>query len=242
MVGICPFCQRERKEITLAVNGRTLLVPVACPCELRHYEKEKRKSEYHHRTLQLESYFPPPELSRYRKPFTLHPGVERAYTLVSSYIESLRENLSSGRGLLFFGPPGVGKTHLAASVFFAAQEDFHTGLFISAPSLMVHFDRALDEEGLSEWELLELILSPELFILDDLGAERQSSRSRERLYSVLSGRYTERRSTIITTNFPDPPGLLHHLGERLFDRLVEVTTFVKCSGSSFRQGKEGSCV
>lgn len=238
MMGVCPFCQRERKEIPLSVNGRTFLVPVACSCELRHYEKEKREGAYHHQMAQLVSYFPLPDLSRYRNPFTLHPGVEKAHTLVSSYIESLRENLSSGRGLLFFGPPGVGKTHLAASVFFAAQEDFHTGLFISSSALMVHFDRALDEEGLSEWELLELILSPELFVLDDLGAERQSSRSRERLYNVLSGRYTERRSTLITTNLPNPQELLRHLGERLFDRLVEVTTFVKCAGSSFRQGKE----
>lgn len=232
----CSLCGRELPEIPVVLGGKTLLVPVACPCELAAWEREKREREYRHRLAYLESYFPPQDLSRYQGPFQVHPGVARAKEVVASYLGKLSENLDCGRGLILFGPPGVGKTHLAARVHLEAQKTLRLSLFLSVPSLMVHFDRAMDEEGLSEWELCELTLSPDLLILDDLGAERQNGRTRERLYNVLSGRYTRKRATILTTNFTTAPALLQHLGARLFDRLMEVSTLVPLSGKSFRQG------
>lgn len=119
-----------------------------------------------------------------------------------------------GRNLLLLGPVGVGKTHAAVAAVRAQ-----------------HFDRGTDVRFLPVVELLDLLrpggpdnalydlADTDLLVLDDLGSERPTEWTAERLYALINRRWLEVRPTVCTTNL-DPDGLRAAVGERVFSRLV----------------------
>lgn len=119
-----------------------------------------------------------------------------------------------GRNLLLLGPVGVGKTHAAVA---AARTQ--------------HFDRGTDVRFLPVVELLDLLrpggpenalydlADTDLLVMDDLGSERATDWTAERMYALINRRWLERRPTIATTNL-DPDQLQAAVGDRVFSRLV----------------------
>ena len=86
----------------------------------------------------------------------------------------------------------------------------------------------------AEFDLLELLKIADLLVLDDLGVEVENKRSKERLYEIIVGRYNSRKATIITTNLRNQNEMIQWLGARVFDRLLESSTFIEFSGQSYR--------
>src|SRR5690606_15136976 len=67
----------------------------------------------------------------------------KAYVTVTNYIENLEENIKNGRGLLFQGSYGTGKTYISAIVRRAVLKTGHSVLFISFPE---YFQRMADKQ------------------------------------------------------------------------------------------------
>lgn len=119
-----------------------------------------------------------------------------------------------GRNLLLLGPVGVGKSHAAV-----------------AAVRPLHFDRAAEVRFLPVVELLDLLrpggpdgalydlADTEVLVLDDLGSERPTEWTAERLYALINRRWLEVRPTVATTNL-EPDALRDAVGERVFSRLV----------------------
>ncbi len=130
-----------------------------------------------------------------------------------------------GRNLMLAGPVGVGKTHAAVAACRCA-----------------FFDRGQDVAFWPVVELLDLLrpggpaeamheaMDVDLLILDDLGGERPTDWTAERLYAIVNRRWLEERPTVGTTNLPlshkvAPEGytgqtLEEAVGGRTFSRLV----------------------
>lgn len=149
----------------------------------------------------------------------------------------------SERGLMFMGPPGAGKTHLAVAIlrhlrlekgvqarFYDVQDLLRT--------LQATFDR---QSGMSELELLQPVLSTEVVLLDDLGLRQFTPWVEETLTHIIMTRYNERRPTLITTNYPDEPGdartptLTDRIGPRVRSRLHEMCHLVSVRAQDFRR-------
>jgi len=107
---------------------------------------------------------------------------------------------SEGKGITFVGTPGVGKTHLAVGILKKIYRDKGIkGRFFDTKDLIYRLKALIDEGKTSK--AIRKILSYPLIVLDDLGSERLSEWQREIISYIISYRYNNLKSTIITTNF-----------------------------------------
>ncbi|HEX6229045.1 MAG TPA: ATP-binding protein [Solirubrobacterales bacterium] len=174
---------------------------VARPCECRE-QRLKRG-----RVRGIASVIPP----RYRGVSFDRPPVsdmERALetkgavSRVKSYVDSLDENLKSGRGIWFLGDVGTGKTTLAMLISKTALERGHSVAIYSAPKLLARIRRTYESEpGVDSYsQFFERLTSVDLLHIDDLGAERQTDWVIEQFYAIVNERYETQRSIMVTCN------------------------------------------
>lgn len=127
----------------------------------------------------------------------------------------------AGRNLLLLGPVGVGKSHAAVA---AARMQFDRGAEVRFLPVVELLDML--RPGGPDGALYELA-DIELLVLDDLGSERPTDWTAERLYSLVNRRWLEERPTIATSNLSAVcsdgqaiSDLEAALGPRVFSRLV----------------------
>jgi DNA replication protein DnaC len=118
--------------------------------------------------------------------------------------------LEKGANLIVFGPPGGGKSHLAAALGLALVENGWRVLFARTTDLVQKLQLARRELGLEA--AIAKLDKYHLLILDDLAYVSKDQAETSVLFELISARY-ERRSLLITANqpfgdwgkvFPDP--------------------------------------
>ena len=147
------------------------------------------------------------------------------------------------KGLFFQGPPGVGKTHLAVAVL---RQVISTrgarGLFYDTRDLLRVIRSTYDPVNRTqEMDVLRPVIECDLLVLDDLGAEKTSEWVEETLNLIVNSRYSERRTTVFTSNYDDnpdntdPDSLLFRIGFRMRSRLHEMCEFLYLDGGDYRE-------
>jgi len=166
-----------------------------------------------------------------------------------------------GRGILFTGPSGLGKTHLAISILkYVVTHRGATGYFWEHKELLDKLRSFYDGRVAgAEDRLLRSVITCDLLVLDDLGDITPSDWTWDTTSYILNSRYNENRSTIITTNrvnaspFQAGEGeetgqlggqkkarkngrtLGDQIGERMRSRLQEMCVVVEMQGEDYRQ-------
>jgi DNA replication protein DnaC len=148
-----------------------------------------------------------------------------------------------GKGLFFEGEPGVGKTHLATAVLTQVIRTTGAhGVFYDVRDLLKVIRSTYNSSiRATEIEVLRPVMTAELLVLDDIGAEKTSEWVEETMNLIVNTRYNERRATIFTSNFPDipddtePNSLLYRIGHRMRSRLHEMCEFQVLDGGDYRE-------
>jgi DNA replication protein DnaC len=149
------------------------------------------------------------------------------------------EFLADRTNVVFVGPSGVGKTHLANALGQLACLRGHRTRFVLAADLVNDLVAAQAKNTLHR--RLTAYAAPQLLIVDELGYLSFDTRGADLLYQVFNRRY-QRASTIVTTNLPfkDWAKLFHNAAaaSAIADRLVHKGLLVKIEGKSRRSDQE----
>jgi DNA replication protein DnaC len=108
-------------------------------------------------------------------------------------------------GLLFMGPVGVGKTHLAIAVLKDLIDRKGVScLFYESGSLLKAIQDSYNPVSqTSEMRVLAPVYQAEVLVLDELGASVPTNWVRDTLYQIINSRYNNKKLTIFTTNYND---------------------------------------
>ena len=146
------------------------------------------------------------------------------------------EWLAGGANLLMFGPPGGGKSHLAAAFGLALVENGWRVLFMRTTDLVQRLQVARQELALES--AIAKLDKYHLLVLDDLAYVSKDQAETSVLFELIAARY-ERRSMLITANqpfgewgkvFPDQAMTL-----AVIDRLVHHATILEMNVESYRR-------
>jgi DNA replication protein DnaC len=239
---VCPVCSGSGLRVVVTGSGDRYAEECACRAAERMVLRLRRANiprRYEHCTLQS-----------YESVFRgCDPSLLPAHFGASKFVEDFPKR-TEGRGLLFVGTVGLGKTHLAVAILRAIiTEKQVRGLFCDYRDLLKQIQNSYNPQvATTEMELLRPVFNAEVLVLDELGATKPTEWVWDTVAHILNTRYNDKRTTIITTNYPDlPPGsaqqgravreesLGDRIGERMRSRLAEMCVTVNLRGDDFRR-------
>jgi len=151
--------------------------------------------------------------------FTFQSGVR--LSLLGSALSA--DFITQGQSLIFSGPSGTGKTHLAIAIAYRAIQNGFDALFTTATALIEDLSAATREGKLRP--VLPTYTHPAVLVIDEVGYLGYGPDAANVLFQVVNDRYLHHRPMIFTTNKPLAAWgrVLHDadLAEALLDRVLE---------------------
>lgn len=209
---------------------------VQCRCAKEQYEKEKqeelaRQTAMRIAQLRMDAFRDiPAALWRFDRAGVLTPQLKKA----QNYVEHWEIFYGSSQGLLLFGDVGTGKSYAAGCIANALIDRKISVLLVHMTDVI---NRMQGNFGADRENYLKSLMRPDLLILDDLGAERNTTYGKERVFDVINNRRLSGKPMIITTNIPlsAMKNATDLDDRRIYDRILEVCTPIAFMGDSFRK-------
>lgn len=155
--------------------------------------------------------------------------------IAMNYVENFAEMKKRGKGLLFYGTVGTGKTFTAACI---VNSLIDRGI----PCLMTNFARLVNTiSGMydGKQQYIDGLNKFDLLVIDDLASERDTEYMNEIVQNIIDSRYRAGLPTIVTTNLSsaelnNPTDVRR---QRTYSRLLEMTIPIEVKGADRRREK-----
>lgn len=241
---VCPKCGKVIERIipfplldgTHRFVNKT--VRVACDCDVAEREAIDRRMEHEERMREIEKLRSLSLMDEKLKDVTFSKcqvteDNRKALGIAKRYAERFDEMHKMHQGLLFWGNVGTGKSYIAAAI---ANELLNRNV----PVVMTSFVKLLNEMqgfGSDAGTHIEKINTAKLLVIDDLGSERGTDYTLEKVYDIVDSRYRAGKPVIMTTNLT-----MQQMKEctdirynRIYDRIFEMCYPVYVPGRSWRK-------
>jgi DNA replication protein DnaC len=221
---------------------------VSRPCDCQDMQREERRVA----AAKIPERYKDYDLDGFTVLREFDSSLGRAYQTARHFVDAYPVD-TAGKGLLFTGSIGVGKTHLAVGVLRRLIRDRGVkGLFCDYRELLKSIQNSYNPQvSTTELELLQPVFNAEVLVLDDLGAQKPNEWVWDTVALILNSRYNNKQTTIITTNYPDLPAgggaqtdaeraareqtLGDRIGDRMRSRIAEMCICIEMKGKDFRQ-------
>jgi DNA replication protein DnaC len=171
--------------------------------------------------------------------FSFQPSIDKRQI---KELETMRF-LYDKENVVFLGPPGVGKTHLAVGLGIRAIEEGKRCYFVNAITLVDKLKKAFADRSLQKH--MRFYRSIDLLIIDELGYLPLDGEGAKLFFELIAQRY-EKKSIILTSNrgFTEWDKIFSDevIATAILDRLLHHCTIVNIRGKSYRlkeKKKEG---
>jgi DNA replication protein DnaC len=194
----CPGCEEERDE---RVRQR------------EQEEQQRRKTEKIERLLK-DACIPVRFAGKTLDSFIAETGAQRrVLEAARKYVEEFSKNLESGRSMLWCGPVGTGKTHLACGILDALARAGHRVHYVTAAKA-VRWLRSTWRKGsdVTEQEAIDWFAELALLVVDEVGMQYGTDAEKLQLFELINARYNGVRPTLVLFNL-DREGLQAYLGD-----------------------------
>lgn len=156
---------------------------------------------------------------------------------VLTYLNDLKENITKGKNVLFFGPKGTGKDHLMVgmlreAVYAGAHCRWWDGMTLYAEL------RSCVREKRSEVSLLKKLIEADVVAISDPLPPRGASLSEfiaDFMFRLADGRYRRRRATWMTMNVASKEEAEERMAPQIHDRFRDFALQIRCNWESYRK-------
>lgn len=234
----CGVCKEPKRE-DFEWHGLHTLTSRDCKCIRDEQKREEDRRKYEERMamvdrLRANSLMDEMFYKATFKNFGVTDDNRNIYNACIKYCKSFDQMYADNQGLLFHGPVGTGKSFAAACIGNYAMGQLKPVIMTSFVKLLPLFSAFKEND---ERDLIERLCEPDLLIIDDLGVERGTDFTLEKVYNVIDSRYRAGKPIILTTNLT-----LKEMKEntdiryaRIYDRVFEMCYPMKFDGASRRR-------
>lgn len=235
---MCGNCHTRKQVVVTMPWGGTKAPYCLCKCateKIKEKEEKLKKEEFIRKIKNLRKMgFPDKDVANCRFEKNDSPG-EVHSRVALNYVENFANMLEGGKGLIFYGAVGTGKTFISACIANALIDKGHPCLVTNFARLVntisgMHEGKQKYIDGLNEFDLL---------VIDDLAAERDTEYMNETVQNIIDSRYRLGKPLIVTTNLTkyeleNPTDIKK---ERTYNRLLEMCFLIEVNGHDRRRKK-----
>lgn len=238
----CEKCKKETEIYEMAIvggqdKGKKIEVAYGCICEnvrLANNALQDKERKIKDKLLENFNKYSMINKDLINASFRTYHGKnqQQAYAkrLAMRYVEIFDKEES--KNISFHGGVGVGKSHLAKCIVDGVIEKGCTAVFITVPTLLRKIRATFDKDAdLSEDKLFRVLENVDLLVLDDLGTEKSTDWSQEKLFDLINAR--QGMSTVYTSNY-SPEHLRDIIGDRNYSRVMYKTEVAEIEAENYR--------